>query len=64
MNSGKLKCVVKSGTIVELWFQSPSGDHSDSIIANLPCVDEQQAQEVFEAWSNEIQTLRNYGVRV
>ncbi len=31
---------------VELWFQSPTGDQSDSVIFHLPCVSYAQAVEI------------------
>ena len=43
---GSLAAAVVNGDTVELWFQSPTGDSSDSQIFELRCRTPQQAEAV------------------
>ena len=43
---GALVAAFASGSVVEMWFQSPTGDLSDSQVLHLRCVSEGQAQVV------------------
>lgn len=46
---GKLTAAFAAGDTenwVELWFQSPTGDQSDSVIFHLPCTSYAQAVEI------------------
>ena len=48
---GLPRTIVKTSNIVEVWCSSPTGDSSDSHIFTIPCLNEEQAQQLFEAWS-------------
>ena len=54
---GTPRSIVKCGTQVEVWCSSPTGDSSDSHIFTIPCRDEAQAEEVFQAWCDLLDTL-------
>ena len=54
---GLPRSIVKAGNVVEVWCSSPTGDSSDSHIFAIPCRDEAQAEEVFQAWSDMLDTL-------
>ena len=54
---GLPRSIVKCGNLVEVWCSSPTGDSSDSHILTIPCRDEAQAEEVFQAWSELLDTL-------
>lgn len=43
---GSLVAAFASGRVVEMWFQSPTGDQSDSQIFYLRCASEEQAEVV------------------
>lgn len=43
---GDLCATVVVGNVVNLWFQSPTGDSSDSQILELVCIDNEQAEMV------------------
>ena len=43
---GTLVAAFANGNMVELWFQSPTGDQSDSVIFHLPCTSYAQAVEI------------------
>ena len=43
---GSLVAAFASGRVVEMWFQSPTGDSSDSQIFYLRCASEEQAEVV------------------
>ena len=45
---------------VEMWFQSPTGDQSDSVILHLPCRNGAQASAI-AAMHREIWGIPNYG---
>lgn len=54
---GLPRSIVKAGNLVEVWCSSPTGDSSDSHIFTIPCRDEAQAEQVFQAWSAMLDTL-------
>ena len=41
---GSLVAAIASGIMVEMWFQSPDGDSSDSQIFYLRCANAEQAK--------------------
>ena len=43
---GTLVAAFANGNMVELWFQSPTGDSSDSQIFEMRCHDERQAKAI------------------
>ena len=43
---GNLTAAFATGNVVELWFQSPTGDQSDSVIFHLPCTTATQAESI------------------
>ena len=43
---GSVVAAFASGRVVEMWFQSPTGDSSDSQIFYLRCASEEQAEVV------------------
>jgi len=43
---------VKTERAVELAFQSPTGDMSDFIRREIPCLDKSQAEWIAEYWNN------------
>jgi len=43
---GSLVAAFASGRVVEMWFQSPTGDSSDSQIFYLRCASEGQAESI------------------
>ena len=45
---------------VEMWFQSPTGDQSDSVILHLPCSNGAQASAI-AAMHREIWGIPSYG---
>jgi hypothetical protein len=45
---------------VEMWFQSPTGDQSDSVILHLPCRNGAQASAI-AAMHREIWGIPSYG---
>jgi len=45
---GSCTAVVVIDRIIELWFSAPNGDSSDSVIFNLYCVSNAQAEEIAE----------------
>lgn len=51
------KSIVVSGTVVEVWIQSPTGDSSDSIITSIQCIDTQQAQYVAKMWNDLMRNI-------
>lgn len=40
--------------MVQVWFGSPTGDSSDSILLDIPCVSVQQASDLVEAYGKLI----------
>lgn len=46
LKKGSFKGYVKSGHVLELWFSSPTGDSTDSVIFRMTCLDGEQAQEI------------------
>jgi len=34
------------GSVLELWFSSPTGDETDSVRLTMQCASEEQAQEI------------------
>ena len=46
---GNLTAAFSTGNVVELWFQSPTGDQSDSVIFHLPCKTADQAEQIAAA---------------
>ena len=49
-NKGCIVAVMLWGTSVEIWVASPTGDSSDSHRFTLPCLNEEQAETVAQAW--------------
>ena len=49
-NKGCIVGVMRSGTTIEIWVSSPTGDSSDSHCFTLPCLTEEQAETVAQAW--------------
>jgi hypothetical protein len=47
---GSLTACFASGATVEFWFQSPTGDSSDSQIFVMGCTDEVQAETIAAAY--------------
>ena len=47
---GGLTACFASGATVEFWFQSPTGDSSDSQIFVMGCTDEGQAETIAAAY--------------
>ena len=43
---GSLVAAFASGSVMEMWFQSPDGDSSDSQIFRLRCASEGQAEVI------------------
>ena len=43
---GRLSGTEIRGNVLRMWFQSPTGDESDSLIYDMPCRDMRQAVEV------------------
>jgi hypothetical protein len=52
----KIEFGVKTEWAVVLHFQSPTGDSSDFLTRELPCLSEQQAQSIADHW-NKIGSL-------
>lgn len=54
-SKGSLAAVLVLGKEVQLWYNSPTGDSTDSVIHSIVCLTEEQAQEVGtlhkEVWS-------------
>lgn len=57
VQAGMPKSIVVSGTVVEVWIQSPTGDSSDSIITSIQCIDAQQAQYVAKMWNDLMRNI-------
>jgi hypothetical protein len=51
---GLPKSAVQRDNIVQVWFGSPTGDSSDSILLDIPCVSVQQASDLVEAYGKLI----------
>jgi hypothetical protein len=49
---GVPRSVFAKGNVVEIWCASPTGDSSDSVIFQLQCVNNAQAETIAEAWRN------------
>ena len=47
---GAVVGVMQFGTTVEVWVSSPTGDSSDSFTYQIPCLTEEQAQDVARVW--------------
>lgn len=47
---GSVVAAYASGTKVEVWVASPTGDSSDSFQFTIPCLNEHQAEVVAEMW--------------
>lgn len=47
---GSVVGVMRSGTTIEIWVSSPTGDSSDSHCFTLPCLTEEQAESVARLW--------------
>jgi len=45
---------VQTEWAVQLGFQSPTGDMSDFIFREIPCLSEQQANKIAEYWQDKI----------
>lgn len=45
-SKGSLAGVLVQGKEVQLWYNSPTGDSTDSIIHSIVCSSEEQAHEV------------------
>jgi hypothetical protein len=37
---------------VEIWVPSPTGDSSDSFTFTIPCLSNEQAEQIAETWRN------------
>ena len=57
-NKGSMVAAVAIDNIVQVWFQSPTGDETDSCIFGLPCHDVVQAEHVAAALRADIEALR------
>lgn len=42
--------VIQRDNFVQIWVSSPDGDSSDSQILEIRCADNNQAQQVWQAW--------------
>lgn len=51
---GLPKSAVQRDNMVQVWFGSPTGDSSDSILLDIPCVSVQQASDLVEAYGKLI----------
>lgn len=40
------------GTTVQAWIDSPTGDSTDSLVFNIPCLDTVQAEFVANIWKD------------
>ena len=46
MSKGAYRGYMLFGNIVELWFSSPTGDESDSVILKMECESHEQAADI------------------
>lgn len=46
VSKGSYRGYMLYGNIIELWFSSPTGDESDSVIFKMQCVDSEQAAQI------------------
>ena len=46
LNKGSFKGYVRHDNVLDLWFSSPTGDSSDSVIFTMTCLNGEQAQEI------------------
>lgn len=45
---------VRTEWVVRLWFQSPTGDSSDSLVRDLPCLSKEQAEQIAERYNQAV----------
>jgi hypothetical protein len=45
---------VQTDWVVRLWFQSPTGDLSDVIVRDLPCLSREQAEQIAERYNQAV----------
>lgn len=46
LNKGSFRGYIRHGRVLNLWFSSPTGDSSDSVIFTMTCLSGEQAQEI------------------
>jgi hypothetical protein len=46
LNKGSYRGYMRYGTTLELWFSSPTGDDSDSVVFKMQCETPEQAAEI------------------
>jgi hypothetical protein len=48
MNKGSYRGYVRGGSTLKLYFSSPTGDESDSVVLQMECESAEQAAEIAE----------------
>ena len=48
--AGRVTAAFATGSVVEIWYQSPTGGETDSLIFHMNCHNEAQAELIASQW--------------